>query len=336
MKNNRLAYITLLRSFAVFCILTCHFLSAHSNIFVSMFSQFFNVGVQIFFVISGFCLGLQGEILYKVKWYLKRIKRIFVSYELFCLLLALIYIMMNLKFDYRQWISLVFGFQGSNVRILGAGQTWFVSSLLLCYFCTPFISELWKLIKNKRVVKYLFIFILIFGLIFISFILPVNYVTTLSPIFFYSIAYILGFENIHLRFNKNTAIIAFICSIIALAIRLLGKFLCDGTILYNEIIVGYTHYALAFSSLVIFAVIFKNINGKSKIFDFINWIDKISFEIYLVHYMFIVGPVSLIHITNYFILNIVVVLMVTLLIAYILNKISGYIQFNFLDNGKQS
>lgn len=66
--------------FAVVSILLCHYISESSNVYLQMLAQFFNIGVNIFIIISRFCLGLQGEIRDVKYWYIKRLKRIYVPY----------------------------------------------------------------------------------------------------------------------------------------------------------------------------------------------------------------------------------------------------------------
>ena len=51
-------------------------------------------------------------------------------------------------------------------------------------------------------------------------------------------------------------------------------------------------------------------------------IDGISFEIYLCHYMFIVGPVSVMYITGNWIINSIIAVCIALLFAVILHKLS--------------
>ena len=57
----------------------------------------------------------------------------------------------------------------------------------------------------------------------------------------------------------------------------------------------------------------------------IIFLDKISYEVYLVHYMFIVGPVSLIGVSNNLFFDSVIVLIVSFLVAFALKKISSFI-----------
>ena len=65
------------------------------------------------------------------------------------------------------------------------------------------------------------------------------------------------------------------------------------------------------------SIIFLSENAK-----IVQLVDGISFEIYLCHYMFIVGPVSVMYITGNWIINSIIAVCIALLFAVILHKLS--------------
>lgn len=318
---NTLNFITWLRVFAMICILLCHYVPKCGNPYIAMTSQFFNIGVQIFFIISGFCFGIQGEILDSKKWYKKRVKRIYIPYELFLLLLLIIYFILERTINVKNWIACVLGVQGAVVGVTGADHTWFITALLLCYIITPVLSKIGNYLNIQNKNKLLVIVgigMLPLGLACF----PVSAISTLgSPICFYIIAYILGrsFRNSQIRISIAGGAFGVIC--VAFGVRLLARFVCDGTILYDRIIVGYTQYIAAFAILVLFMFLFRDVKPKRAV-EFVN---KVSFEVYLCHYMFVVGPISLIHITNYFLVNVIIVTIIAFVMATVLNRTSSKI-----------
>ena len=50
-------FATWIRSFGVVAILLCHFVEQNSNPYLQMSAQLFNIGVEIFFILSGFLFG---------------------------------------------------------------------------------------------------------------------------------------------------------------------------------------------------------------------------------------------------------------------------------------
>ena len=110
--NEKLSFISYLRVFAVLCILACHVCNEASIGAIQSLGQLFNIGVQIFLIISAFCFGRQGTIDNIKFWYFKRIKRIAFPYETFFIILAVIYIIKNVKMLWMSWLSCLFFVQG--------------------------------------------------------------------------------------------------------------------------------------------------------------------------------------------------------------------------------
>ena len=95
----------------------------------------------------------------------------------------------------------------------------------------------------------------------------------------------------------------------------------DGTMVYDRIAVGYTQVVSAFCIFYIFAYLFENIKP-TKIVEFIS---NISFEIYLVHFMFCVGPVRVFGLTLNWITDCIVIVLISISMGFVLNTISGWI-----------
>ena len=74
---------------------------------------------------------------------------------------------------------------------------------------------------------------------------------------------------------------------------------------------------MAFCIFYIFIYICRNVK-ENKV---INFFDSISFEVYLVHYMYVVGPLRVMELTNSFIGNALITLVISILTAIVLKKI---------------
>lgn len=310
-------FATWLRVAGVFLILMCHFVQQSSNVLLVASGQLFNIGVQIFIILSGFLFGVGGEIRDAQAWYRKRIKRIYVPYELFIIILFLIHLFCKLNLLDLDWIWLVLGLQGSVVGVLGAEQTWFITPLLICYSLTPelyrFISENCK--KGRMVL--LVVVTAILPLMWALFPSPV-YHTLLSLISYYILAFVMGRYYNKLKITKKWGIFAFVVMCGAFCIRLIGRYFYDGTILYERIICGYSQCLAAFCIFYIFSVLF----GKRVPLAPVSFLSEISFEIYLVHYMFCVGPVRMFTLTSSWGVNCVIVTIVSIILAFIIHQIS--------------
>lgn len=310
-----------IRAIGAILILLCHYTEQSSNVWMQMTAQFFNIGVPIFIILSGFLFGLQRDIKNIFLWYKKRVKRIYIPFELFVLILAIVTISRKGNIFTIDWLLLVLGLQGSEVGVFGAEQTWFISPLLLCYLLTPFISAVVHKIVLKKMYTFAYFFICFMFPIFFSLVPQSYFYVLFAPICWYSLAYYIGYCFDARILTKRNMFFAFIIMFISFALRILSRLLFDGTIWYDRIAVTYTQAIAAFCIFFIIAYIFNKKQSGSAI----SFISKISFEIYLYHYMFCVGPVKLFGITGIWALDCVLVTMVTIIIAYFMNRCSSLI-----------
>ena len=146
--------------------------------------------------------------------------------------------------------------------------------------------------------------------------------TLLDPVCFYVLAYFMGRKYKGNDTTLKKAVISFGIMAISFRARFGIKIFADGTIWYERIAVPYTQYIAAFAIFVICSFVFKNLKAGKLCKGFC----KISFEVYLCHYMFVVGPVSLMHLTSNFVVNMVITTVVVCVVAVVLNLVSGVFQ----------
>ena len=86
--------------------------------------------------------------------------------------------------------------------------------------------------------------------------------------------------------------------IIAMIVRLLGRYYIDGTVVYDSLIVSFTHIVLA---IWVYRTIEFVAYQKPKIMSALSknkamhWMEKHSLYLYMTHYMFLVGPLHISH-----------------------------------------
>ena len=140
--TKQLHFATWLRAAGMISILLCHFVQQSQNPYLNMSAQFFNIGVELFIILSGFLFGIRGGGVTDAKaWYRKRLKRIFVPYEISIVVLFAIHAVCGRNLLDMDWVWLALGLQGTVVGVLGAEQTWFITPLLLCYAITPLLDR---------------------------------------------------------------------------------------------------------------------------------------------------------------------------------------------------
>ena len=286
----KLAYCTYIRIFAMASIVLCHLVPHHPNLYVQSSVQFFNIGVQIFFILSGFLLGQQGEIKFPMHWYKKRLKRIYLPWLLFVAVLAGIHLCKGNSILTFDWLKLVLGLQGANVGVQGAGQTWFITSLIVCYLATPLLNACLTRFKPSAIS--IALLCLPVALAF----LPMNLFTLLCPLCWFGIAYIIGRTFDSLWLTPLNAWIALFIALLGFANRFVAKQIITShssaemySFLYEKLCVNYSMFLAAIGIMFVLAVILQN----KPVRPFGKFLSDISYEVYLYHYMLCVGPISL-------------------------------------------
>ena len=60
MEVKQYGFATYFRVLGVILILLCHFVQQSTNTYLNLTAQFFNIGVNMFFILSGFLFGIRG------------------------------------------------------------------------------------------------------------------------------------------------------------------------------------------------------------------------------------------------------------------------------------
>lgn len=96
-------------------------------------------------------------------------------------------------------------------------------------------------------------------------------------------------------------------------------------ILNYENVLNQVFHAFSGLMIIICAIsIFKRLKLKLNR-RILNFTDGLSFEVYLIHHIFILGPFSLMQFTRFEIVNILMVIMLTLVLSMLLKRMSNYI-----------
>lgn len=133
--------ITIVRVLSMLMIITCHILQGYNQSSAFLF----NVGVQIFFLLSGFLYG-KIEITSIASFVKKRFVKVYIPFILVVLCCVAIYIIFNITaLSFRNIIPYVFNIQGLvGDEIEGLNHLWFLSVLMICYFITPIAQKILK------------------------------------------------------------------------------------------------------------------------------------------------------------------------------------------------
>lgn len=297
--------IQLIRILSMFSIILCHLVQELNNPTLAQTGQLFNVGVYIFLFLSGWLYG-NKEINDICNWILGRVKRVLVPMWIFMIFLFFIY---SFQGTMNLWYIPIFltNTQYWFGKIRGGAHLWFISVIFLCYLMIPLLQK----VKNKLEVIIPVMVLTGYALCYLS--------RTEGMIILYISVFIIGYvyknKNVELSWKLAVSLI-----ILALVIRLGSKVLLDGTVLYDCLLVYLTHTALTVGVFVLGRkfLIFKS--GK-----IVNWFDDISYFVYITHYMFMVGPLRTMRLTENLFVNVVITLTVSFVTAAILRMIYRFV-----------
>ncbi|MGL5550635.1 MAG: acyltransferase family protein [Culicoidibacterales bacterium] len=320
-QTSKQTSISLIRVVAMFLIILCHIFNESGNLV--FLGQIFNVGVYTFIFLSAFLYGKKSIHGSTLKWYYARFIRVIVPMYIFMIFLFTVQYFLS-GLNVQKYLVFAFNMQGIFGYVQGAGHLWFITMIMFCYLITPILDNL----KQKKAYvgknKYIGLSILIILQIIASYILN----SVIALYIGYISVYIFGYVFSYLwdgKIHFKKLLLLTIMTMLAIIIRFIAKFLFDGTIAYNLIVVMYTQSV--FGIWIFFAIKYWNekITLSKNLKIIIENFDQISYEVFIVHYMFFVGPFSTMGIFSSFWLNVTVALILTYVSAKILKQINGRI-----------
>lgn len=280
----------------------------------------FNVGVQIFLCISGFLYG-QKNIDNVIDFYNKRLRKILIPYYLVFISFGIIeYIFARDAFSIRNFVmGLIFC-----SRIKGTEHLWFIPTILMCYLITPFLQEYRnKCVERKRIIVIFAVLVVIIIPVIIQ-----GFTTSSHPAWVccYVIGYALSMNEKGKYISENVLMV--ITGIIAIAGNTLQIY-CDyiASIDFTGfgIIKNYNHVMLGVFIFLLLKVIFEKVD-LTKVQKLLKLSDEYSFEVYLVHHLLILGPFSLLALTGYSLVNILIMLLGVCVLAFVLKKANKVVE----------
>lgn len=293
--------ISVIRIIATLLIVTCHILQGYEN----RWAWVLNVGVQIFFFISVFLYG-KKDIQNSIVWWKGRIRKVYLPYLCYLILcLPWFWIFASEFISIKKFLVYLFCFQGviSSAGIQGLGHLWFVSIIMVCYLITPVLQYFIRKYRLLFVVALIGVY-----LVYVSyFTFALSYITWLMV---YCFAY-----GIAALYKDMPEFLIFLLG--GAFVRLLYFSSWDDIL--RDTLFGVGLHALGGCLLFLFLYfLFSTTSWGIKKKDYFLWLDKYSFEIYLTHHIFILGPFSLLGSGDYPIFHVGLIVVLTLLSAFLL------------------
>lgn len=305
MQNKNVA-ISIIRMISLILIISCHILQGLNN----RWAFWVNIGVQIFFFISGFLYG-NKKIDNIWEFYKKRIEKILIPLSL--LIIIMIFaekIFFDISYSKLFLLGGILGMGAFNGNLSTLSHTWFISYILICYFITPILNVIFDSKIFKKNTKKLIYLIFFLQLLQIYRVVGINmpWITNYILGYFYSKCCTnLGEKRTYEKF-------IFIITLLVLPFGIIYQeniniILPNITDQFKTLICDYGHVMLGSSLFIILYKFLCRINVKDNLV--LSYSDKYSFYIYLVHQIFILNVFSLLNLTDYLIVNIIIIIVVS-------------------------
>lgn len=284
MIKNRYPFISILRILSMMWIVFGHWCS-YKNIYIYDMG---GVAVCLFLLISGYLCG-KAEIADSGQWIIKKFKRLYVPLIVWTIILILIGLLQG---NFREeYIPSLFGMCGLSeiflwVKIASAPemwQTWYITVTLVCYLLAVMIKNSSVNLTLKRNLKKTLLIVLLVDVLF-------AYMgVQLSCILQFFIGFYCAEDKYGIELKKQVKVSALLMFLM-ITIRILSHSLIDNTVLYCRIISPWMKNIICIFIFVFFKYVstkYEHILSVVANRKVCIVLDKLSYEIYIVHVAFL-------------------------------------------------
>lgn len=318
MKNYNLSMIRLT---ALYAILFCHIFEQNG---FTVLGNYLAVGVQIFLLLSGYLYSQKSfdEPLERINFIIKNFIKILVNYYV-CVILFFIPVYYVLE---PEMINLgnIFHILTCSGTWWGVHHLWYIPYCLLCYLITPSIFDLSRYINNRK--KHIVVLCFVCAIIqIVMYAFKSYFMASLI------ICYILGYFIHKIKTTKQRMIVFAIISCFAFTTSIIRYFYVYIWTSYNFTFYEKTmltlidDYSRVFLGLFIFLfiiIIGEKIKYPQIMKNILDKNDKLSYDIYLVHMIFVKGCLSIVGKLDNFVLEVFLIILLSIVMAKIIHFIS--------------
>lgn len=324
--------ISALRFMSVGLVVLCHLLEWMWSegdgypLMVRIVGNYCAVGVQIFLLISGFLYGskekLFGDSTSRISFVLKNFWKVLRDYYLSYLLVTipLCILTENSSMTWETLFGALTGWCTFGRQL----QLWFIPYILFCYLITPMMHDIREWICKRNVAVGLGLLLLLIEVLFLS------YQSYFQPAWI--CCYVIGFFLPKLKgtFLWNWKI--YVCACIVCIVGNIIK----GYLFYyiQPILGGYRgvilqecyNWVQVLLGLLIFIGIYEVLHKKvwkQKTIKILEWSDKYSYDIYIMHMFFVKGMLSTVFLTGILPLDIAITFGLIIVSGMLLHGVAG-------------
>ncbi len=318
MISERESYaIKYIRVGAMLAIVFCHIFQAYAN----QWAFVLNIGVQVFLALSGYLYGKKIIDSWK-NWGVGRVKRVYFPMFLFLIIVLPLYLIFHKEvFTWKVYALNLVNLQGipfatGGKTLSGIRHLWFITAIMFAYSTTPLLQKLSK--YSER------FFPMVLGCVGLLFVVAPKPLVFLASWFY---LYIICYLYVHLSKTKWYDI----------GLVVLEMCLVLLIIMHTDVINTYFNpinrlfHDVSGVFIVVFGIrLLSSLNFKG-VPVIVEWLDRYSFQIFLVHYFFLIGPFSLAHLTNNASVNLSIISVAIVITTIVFSFINRKVTYLFFD-----
>ena len=286
----------------------------------------FNVGVQMFLFISGFLYGKKDKI-EAVGFYKKSFPKLLVDYYVFIVLMLILISLSSLMSVDKYDVLNLLTFSGT---VDGLVHLWFVPTILFCYLLVPVYSEIVNSINKHGNLRFVVESVLL--------LLIVHMVVWRFFVFFIPAwinCYVIGmlYSKIEQRQTLKHAfyIVAIASCVIIISIQFAFDYFIYGDLseFNSSNISSFTQYGHVFLGIVLIILIrfiYDKLGTIVRNHFVLDWSDKYSYDVYLVHHVFILSAFGCVEFISNRWVAIPLAIVLTIFSSMLLNAVSTLIR----------
>ena len=311
--------ISTVRSLAFVSIILCHIF----QYFRIELAWWFNVGVQVFLCMSGFLYG-KKKIEDVLVFYKKQLIKILVPYYLVILFM----IGVEACFAWNQLsVRRIINVILCHGTLAGGEHLWFIATILFCYLLLPLLNLInSKIDEIKICTKKAMAFCMVFAGLSLFVRLFVSYFNAAWIACFY-LGTVLGKNDKRSKQIKEMLFLTPI-TIIFVGTQIILDYVMNIGELGNlyKVFCDYGHTFLGATLLIALLMFFRAVNMPKIAKSIVIFLDSVSYEGYLVHQFFILGPLTVFNRMNSIINAIIIIIIMTFIGGFIIKMLAQRIQ----------
>ena len=298
--------LSIIRVFAMMLIVSCHI----AQYYGFKVAWVLNVGVQIFFFMSGFLYGKLDSSVSPFVFYKKRFIKVYLPYIIWFAIVMVVYAAFHLyRINAKQAVLYLLNLQWFSTPIEGLNHLWFLTVLMVAYLLTTWLKKFHE--KYPICCVTAFVLFCVVEFFFVK-----KFYSFCAWLSLYFIGMIYGYY-----YSKRISNIVLIVGSVILIV--LGfSFKQDWLIqTENQHYSIWLHWVLG---LFLFALLFRvlpQIIRSNKKYSAIVYLDRLSYEVYLTHHPLVLGPLSMLLITRYDMVNISLLLITVYILSRALHSV---------------